>query len=279
MWAAQQSYEILGTRFRIQSTDPEVAEAIDELLSPLTLTRPLPARPRNTFSLVRGEELINPREGEFRAYRDCRSVGSGTTWSLAVSQLITALNRHAIENTALFSTHAGVVELSGRAIALPANSGGGKSTLTAACALEGFGYVSDEALCIDTDTGEVVSYPKPLALSGWSRERLGIAEDGLPFPPAAGEGLVPPQRLGVVTSAPLSLSDVVLAEFGHDEMTLERVASSEAMYSLLHFSFNHYKHGERAFRMAAELANGARAWRLRYDDPIEAARTLRDQLG
>ena len=55
--------------------------------------------------------------------------------------------------------------------------------------------------------------------------------------------------------------------------------ASEAMGELLDKSFNHYKVGERAFHLAAELANGAQAWRLDYSDPRQAAELLARAAG
>ena len=46
------------------------------------------------------------------------------------------------------------------------------------------------------------------------------------------------------------------------------------MVALLQFSFNHYKHGEAAFHLAAALASGVRAWRLAYNNPLEAAQAI-----
>lgn len=59
--------------------------------------------------------------------------------------------------------HAGVVALHGRAIVLPAVSGGGKTTLTAALVRAGASYLSDEYAPID-ERGYVHPFPKPLSI-------------------------------------------------------------------------------------------------------------------
>ncbi len=69
--------------------------------------------------------------------------------------------------------HAGVVEIDGRALVLPARSHGGKSTLVAALIRHGAGYGSDEFAVIDR-AGRVHPYARPLALrtaSGMTRVR------------------------------------------------------------------------------------------------------------
>jgi hypothetical protein len=59
--------------------------------------------------------------------------------------------------------HAGVVAIDGRAIVLPAASGGGKSTLVAALVGRGAQYASDEFAVIDR-FGRVHPYARPLRL-------------------------------------------------------------------------------------------------------------------
>ena len=100
-----------------------------------------------------------------------------------------------------------MVAIGDRAIAFPSVSGNGKTTLTAACLLSGFSYISDEALVLDGD-GAVIPYPKPLALSKWSCETLGIPEEGE-------ETLVTAADLGAdVAQGGIRVTDVVVAEFG-----------------------------------------------------------------
>ncbi len=61
-------------------------------------------------------------------------------------------------------------------------------------------------------------------------------------------------------------------------MALKEAPAHEAMVALLTYSFNHFKHGVRAFDLAAELANRVEVWRLDYHDPIAAARLLEERL-
>lgn len=59
--------------------------------------------------------------------------------------------------------HAGVVAVAGRAIVLPAVSGGGKTTMVAALLAEGAKYLSDEFAVVDP-MGRVHPYPRNLAI-------------------------------------------------------------------------------------------------------------------
>jgi hypothetical protein len=274
VWAAETHLDMLGTAFAVQATSQRYLDSVEQVLQPFLLDRRtgVPARRRYGMadgSMVRG----GAGPGQIVAFRDCRRLGPSGTLPEALARLVAGLNRAAIDHYEGFAVHAGVVAIDGSAIAFPLDSGGGKSTLTAACLERGFGYVSDESLCVDVDTAAIQPYPKPLALSRHSLDLIGVDHD------SDGDGLdetlISPQELGAFTvSAPLPLRHVVLAEFGHDTTTIEELAPSTAMHSLLALSFNHYKHGERAFHLAAALAGDARVWRLRYDRPREAALAL-----
>lgn len=231
------------------------------------------------FSLVDGAHLEEPEPEVMLAYHNCKRISGSLTWNGAAVDLMTRINQMVIGDYLGYALHAGVVAWGGSAIALPANSGDGKTTLTAACLRAGFVYVSDEALCIDPATAQVVPYPKPLGMSPWSRRASGIDDADLPLPPAPDEeALVPPNVFGGFATEPLTLRHVVLSEYGHGPAALEPAGGADAMHALLEFSFNHYKFGERAFHLAARVASGAEAWRLTYDDPLEAAELLREKL-
>lgn len=232
--------------------------------------KPLPVRPRYTYALVTPESTGRPQP---RLYRDCRGLGTGS-WEKLNLRLIADLNRNAVDQYRGFAAHSGVIGANGHAIALPADSKGGKSTLTAAAVREGFNYVSDESLCLDLETAAVVPYPKPITLSADSCRLLGLDE------PEEGERAVIPEDLGgEASSKSLQLSDVVFAEYGHGRATLTTVPASEIVAGLLRLSFNHYKHPGESFQVVTQVAKTARPWRLTYDDPAGAAALLRRELG
>ncbi len=272
MWVADQRYDVLGTTFRVQSTDPAIGGMVHGLLAGFGATGRPAARLSNTFSFVAPQE-----EGErARLYRDCKAVAVADTWGRPVAQLLTDLNRRAIESYDSFAAHAGAVAVDGQVVAFPVVSGGGKSTLTAACLLHGFDYVSDEGLCLDFETGLVVPYARPLMLGEQSLDLLGVDKE-----PMTGSSEVPlnPGDLNAITATgELTLAHVVIPEFGHDEPALEAIGTGDVMATLLRMSFNNYKHPEEAFRLAARVAPTVQGWRLSYGDPLEAARYLRAEL-
>jgi hypothetical protein len=278
VWAAELHLEILGTSFVVRATDPEHLDVVVRMMGPFIRERSARVPSRRTYGLVRTQSS----DGTVLAYRDCRRLGPTGLPAAALSRLVASLNRESIELYAGFAVHSGVVSIDSGAVAFPLPSGGGKSTLTAACVAAGFGYVSDEALCIDPDDGTVLPYAKPLALDRHSRELLSV-EPSADWSDLGGgqvlEDLYTPADLGGSTvTEPLGLRHVVIAHFDHDELELREAAHSEAMTHLLSQSFNHYKNGLQAFKLAAELARHARMWRLAYSTPAEAAALLRDRL-
>ena len=64
--------------------------------------------------------------------------------------------------------HAAVLERDGRALLMPAPSGGGKSTLCAALALRGWRLLSDETALISCDDGLLRPNPRPISLKNAS---------------------------------------------------------------------------------------------------------------
>jgi hypothetical protein len=185
---------------------------------------------------------------------------------------LASLNGLALAEADCFAAHAGVVARSGSAVAFPAASGTGKTTLTAACLLAGFDYVSDEALCVDYGTGTVVPYPKPLTLSGPSCRLLGI--DPGPLPPAGEAALTAADLGAAVATPPVHLAHVLLLERRPGPPELVEVEHVAGMTALLGMSFNHWRRPADAFGLTASLARRARAWTLGYDDPLDAAALL-----
>lgn len=223
-----------------------------------------PARAKNIIQVV--------GKGPYSAYHDCRKLATDSDAASALPALVAGLNQAAIGDCEHFAVHAGVVGNANGVIAMPALSGGGKSTLTASLVKAGFGYLSDEALVVDDD-GAVIPYPKPFALSAWSSGVLGIDSEN-------DEWLVMPDDLGGrLHQGPDHLTDIVMSSFGHPETSLTPLPKSSAVAALIRYSFDHYKAPERAFRLATDIAREVRVWQLEYDDPVEAAQLLAEELG
>lgn len=275
MWATERYYEILGTRFHVRSSDQHVGDAIDRLLDPFRRDRcGVPGRRRYTFVSARSSG------GKHALYRDCSPAHRHESWASLAGSLLAQLNLEVLGEVDHFAVHAGVVAAGGEVIAFPAESGDGKSTLTAACLAAGYDYVSDEALCVDYGTREIVPYPKPLGLSRWTRDILGLSDPLVGLQGTEDEAPMLAEELGAdVATGELRLAHVVLLDRTQGETRLEPLPGSETMAALLRMSFNHYKRPQESFEVAAALAQHSRAWRLELSDPNEAARLLSDRLG
>lgn len=65
----------------------------------------------------------------------------------------------------ILGTHAGVVEIDGRAVLLAGRSGRGKSTLTLGLVRRGAGWLTDELALVSADDVTVLPYPRALHVS------------------------------------------------------------------------------------------------------------------
>ena len=238
---------VLGSRFAVQVTDPALAAELTRLLTPFADPAPDggPAWPV--------------------------AAPAHTSAADALPAVLAEINTTALAEADLFAVHAGAVARGDRVVAMPAVSGTGKSTLTAACLRAGLDYVSDEALCLDWDTGLVSPYPRPIALSPWS-----AAAVGLPAPAdEVAEMLLTAQDLGAVTATPpLTAAHVVLLERGDGGPRLEPVSRGDAVAELLRRAFTSWRRPERAFALVHEVVGRAGTWRLTLGDPTASAKAI-----
>ncbi len=271
MWVADQFYEILGTRFRVVFEDPTPAEYLGTMLAPFLLSE-RGARTVNTFCLAGGLEQDERGLGR-DLYWDMRWLAWDETWQPLVNRVLQEINRRAVGGYQEFAAHAGVVGMADKVLALVAESGGGKSTLTAACLQAGFGYGSDESLCLRYHDAAVEIYPRPLGLSRWSREVLSIGH-GTGF---EGEAPVSAAALGAENlPGGRQLTDVVLLNVVEDSApVLETLPRSRAIAELLAHSFNHFKNPAGAFDLVNRVARNVDVWKLTFSDPAAAAAELR----
>jgi len=193
----------------------------------------------------------------------------------SVALLLTEMNRLALAGCGDFAAHAGVVSAGGRAAAFAAPSGAGKSTLVAACLAAGCTYVSDEALVLPA-AGGVRPYAKPLALSRWSLARLGLD----PAPGGAAERPVPAGELAApVQQGRAVLAAVLLLQRRPGPPAVAPASRAETAHHVLRHGFNHYRDPLGSLAVVAGAVRGARCWSLGYDDPVQAAATVRELLG
>ena len=269
--AAPLGLSVLGTPFAVDAAEPAVGAELRRLLAPFVLDRiPVGSSVRTVHAPVGG----NP--------------------GLALLDVLTQVNTTALAAAGYLAVHAGVVARGRTAVAFPAPSGTGKSTLTAACLRAGLDYVSDEALCLDWASGAVVGYPRPLALSGWSARAVGVTPGASgrtrsAAPTAAlaaavlasvDEVLLTAADLGAAVAAePLTLAHIVLPRRDPNAVAaLAPLPRGEAVGELLARSFTSWHRPDRAFTLVHEVVAAARTWRLTLGRPADAADLLADLL-
>nr|WP_231126664.1 PqqD family peptide modification chaperone [Motilibacter aurantiacus] len=285
----------------------DVGRLLDGLVAAGLL--PGPGRPRPAFSLraldVPMRLLVDdPELGEVleRLWADCaaapcgergvtvRVTGTGPwhvaspahtvqarTLAEAVGEACAAVNLSAVAATPLLAYHAAVLSLGRSTLAVPGVSGAGKSTLTAALLLEGWELVSDEALALPWHAGPPAAYPRPLALSDWSRRALDVDDRGVE---AVGERFVRAVDLGALASGtPGPVTDVLLLRRAEGPPRLAPADRTEALRALLPRGFTSVQSPGAALRTIADVLAQARTWGLRLGDPRRAAQLVTEALG
>lgn len=267
-------WSLLGTAVEISCAGPGLRRTVADLMGAFAPAAG-PAGPAHRFELVEG---CGRHDRAHCAHRGEEAADVADAPGAVLAWVLTEMNHAAVDGFGGFAVHAGVVARHGQAVAFPAPSGTGKTTLVAACLAAGFEYVSDEALCVDPGSGRLVPYPRPLALSSWSRHALGLdAARAVDLDPDE-VALAPRWAGAAVAEAPVAVAHVVRLVRGDGPVALVPAARADAMALLLERSFNHYKQPEAAFRLAGDLARASRSWRLELGDPAEAAAVLAARL-
>jgi hypothetical protein len=270
VWAAEPTYETLGTRLRLQIEDARYAAVITVPLAMFERSRAA-TRARDTYQVA-----WDPDNDATALYHDGSVLATGGPAGLT-NRWVQEANQRFVLAATTFAAHAGVVGSDRGVAALVAESGAGKTTLTGASVLAGLRYGSDEALCVSAD-GTVVPYPKPLGMSSWTRSALEIGC------PAGFEELeeapIVPETLGAAILEPgRRLTHVIIPEVEPGSAPeLSPMSPSEVMGALISNSFNHYRDPAGTFALTADLARSTVGYRLRYSEPAEAAAALRQLL-
>ena len=182
--------------------------------------------------------------------------------------------------------HAGVVELGGRALILPAMPGSGKSTLTAALATRGFRLLSDEFGVVRLDDACLLPMLRPVALKNESIEVIARFAPGATIGPR-----FPKTRKGTVAHmAPdaaalarhheaASPAMVIFPRYDPSvRCAIEPERRSLAFSRLSVNAFNYEMLGPEAFEAVGRLVAACRAYRLAYADLDCAIETIRELL-
>lgn len=174
--------------------------------------------------------------------------------------------------------HAGVVARGDRALLMPAFSGVGKSTLTAALMCHGYRLLSDEFCPIDPATGSVSPLLRPVCLKNDSIDRIAERWPERPIGPrTAGTHkgtiahLAPSPASVSARKRPARPEFIVFPRYQAGETSvLEPVTTQRAFVKLSGNAFNYSLLGEAGFVALTNLLGQCRIYELRYSNFDEA---------
>lgn len=189
-------YAAWGFHFRFESDDPLLVAVVARLYTDLpaagTAVHVVRAHADGSVDPTYRVSIETP-DGEVQ---EC---GEGRARDAVLELLCWEVNRRALLSAAdEVVLHAAVVAGADGAIALCADSQGGKSTLAAAAARRGWRHLSDDMCLVDVERMTATPYARPLMLRAGGRAHLGVVaappRDHLAFFPD--EWFVPASELG-----------------------------------------------------------------------------------
>lgn len=255
--------------------DPDLSTVLHGLFADLTDVRPPPldgSRPR-----------VHVRVTGLGPWDIASPAHAARTESLeeAVTHVSTAINLSAVAATPLLAFHAAVLTRTGHTLVIPGASGLGKTTLAAALLLRGWSYVSDESFALDWSDSAIHPYPRPLALSGWSQEALGLRGVGVP---GEGEHFVRARELGATldaTAGPATHVAVIErpATPTSSDAAIVDLHPGEALEQLLRSGFTHVRDPVRALRILASTLTSTAVARVTLGAPNRTAAALERWVG
>ena len=153
LWAR---YDIHGVHITVESDVSAASDAVATAYGAFAESRPVG---HDSVALV-----VRRDETRFRLvdHRGRASVvPTGTDAVLGLLDRVVEAVLDGLAGRGILGTHAGVVEIGGRAFLLAGQSGRGKSTLTLGLVRRGAGFLTDE-LALITSTDTVLPYPRAL---------------------------------------------------------------------------------------------------------------------
>ena len=173
--------------------------------------------------------------------------------------------------------HAGTVSVAGRGMVIPAASGSGKSNLVAALA-RGHEVLTDELVAYDPETDLLRASNRPVCVKSPSHDRVARLAPHEPRPDGIDPWFLPARALGGAFQSVAVPWMIVFPVRGMGEMRLERVSPSETLETLIAHGFDITVVPERSLTDLATLSSVAPAWRLVYEEAVEAAEYLVAEL-
>jgi len=259
---------------------------LDEPLQRLYRDHPLLDRERVFSCHVRlqGVWRLRPRPGRYvqfsvdgrRPHEDLPAAQALAVFEWGLN-LVIALRTHRF-----LMLHCAVVERNGRALALPAAPGFGKTTLCTALASRGWRLLSDEFGLLRPGTTSFVALPRPMPLKNESIEVIQAFEPGVELGPR-----IPKTRKGTVAHVrpttdsvhrqqePASARWFVFPKWEQGAaLSLVELPGLEGFMRLATNAFNYEVLGAAGFETVRDLVNASRCFNLSYSNLDEAVTAL-----
>jgi hypothetical protein len=181
--------------------------------------------------------------------------------------------------------HAAGLALEGKALALPGNSGVGKSSLALHLAGQGLCYLSDELLCLPAGSGDCAGLARPLHLKSGARGLFPQLPAGAllavePAGEAAGGALLAPGQLpGGAARGPAALAAFVFPQYqAGAAFHLRALSKGETAVRLAGVLINARNLPENGFPELLRIARAVPAYEIGYSSFAQIGDTLLDLL-
>jgi len=218
-------------------------------------------------------EISQDRNDDYRLTRDEKQIYKGDSLAaLANSLMDTSIYNLADKCSSGLLFHAACLSWKGKGVILPAQSGHGKTTLSAWLLSNGFDYLTDELVYLPLDSRQAMCFGRPLNVKYGAREIIdGLLgdnkdDDSIVAGPIA--MLVPPQlvRADNKTVEP----EVNMVFFPHyradTEFSLEKLSAAQTGMTLMSCLVNARNLAGDGFPATVSLARKVPAYQLTYPD-------------
>jgi hypothetical protein len=218
-------------------------------------------------------EISQDRDGEYRLTRDEKQVYKGESLAaLANSLMDTSIYNLADKCSSGLLFHAACLSWKGKGIILPAQSGHGKTTLSAWLLAHGFDYLTDELVYMPLESRQAMCFGRPLNVKYGSREiidnLLGDNKDDSSIVEGPVAMLVPPKLIRKDNSTIEPVVD--MAFFPHyradTEFSLEKLSAAQMGMALMSCLVNARNLAGDGFPATVSLARQVPAYRITYPD-------------
>lgn len=259
--------------FAVRTDDPRLAAYFTRTL----LSFATSGSPARWYSVVTG----GSSEERYRIYLDEEGLFAAKDIDRAVRYLLWHINAQVIQGSSgNLLIHAAGATMGDGAVVLPGEMNAGKTTLVAGLVLDGFGFLTDELVALNLETGLVDPYPRPLNIGkgSWevlSRLQPADRDNGTPLPEGIWHVDVKSIRSDAV-ARPTPIRWVIAPTFQRGATTqLENMSRPEAVQLLLRVAFNAERFGGTGIRALVAAVRSARCARLVNGDLASAVAAVR----